>query len=229
MSKLGIEAIKHHKISELKGPMLRGATLMRSLVCLSLKNITISGKVIDLGSNSNMPIEYTFLNDQSNSITLTDLYPRNPETIKLDLEEEFPFNNNEYDTSICFNVLPVIFNSQKMINSIYRITGTKCILTSAFVRQLAPHPQDYVRYTSQGLKLLFENAGFQNIKVIPVGHGPFSLAWSLIENYISNNYLRYYLLHLPWMLDNLLYKLNKNKKDAIMIRSEVASIVIALK
>jgi len=68
-----------------------GKTLTRSLMDESLRGITISGKVLDLGSKTGKSSYYNYLESLPGTyITFTDLYPSDG-IIACDVTKTFPF------------------------------------------------------------------------------------------------------------------------------------------
>lgn len=80
-----------------------------------------------------------------------------------------PVKNNSFDSVFSSQVLEHVTNPQKMIDEVHRILkkdGT-CILTTHMAQVIHGEPHDYFRFTEYGLKELFKN--FKYIEVKPNG------------------------------------------------------------
>lgn len=73
-----------------------------------------------------------------------------------------PFNDNFFDSIVCFEVLEHVFNPDVFLNEANRVLkpGGTALFTVPFVWDEHEQPFDYARYSSFGLKFLFEKNGF---------------------------------------------------------------------
>lgn len=73
-----------------------------------------------------------------------------------------PFEDNSFDSIVCFEVLEHVFEPEKIIQEMYRVLkpGGKLILTTPFIWNEHEIPYDYGRYTYFGLKHLFTKNSF---------------------------------------------------------------------
>lgn len=78
----------------------------------------------------------------------------------------FPFANKEFDSVLCNQVLEHVFEPALFLREVNRVmkTGSKCLFTVPFVWDEHEQPYDYARYSSFGLKFLFEQHGFKVIE-----------------------------------------------------------------
>lgn len=74
----------------------------------------------------------------------------------------FPFPDNHFDSALCNQVLEHVFNPEEFVAEIQRVLkpGGKLLLTVPFAWDEHEQPFDYARYSSFGLKDLFERNGF---------------------------------------------------------------------
>ena len=78
------------------------------------------------------------------------------------------FPDNSFDLIICGQVLEHVFDFQKALKEIYRVSRKYAIIDTPFFYPEHPEPPsfgDYWRFTSQGMQLLLEQAGFKKVKV----------------------------------------------------------------
>jgi SAM-dependent methyltransferase len=75
---------------------------------------------------------------------------------------EIPFEDNYFDSIVCFEVLEHVFNPDIFLMEASRVlkTGGKALFTVPFVWDEHEQPFDFARYSSFGLKSMFEKNGF---------------------------------------------------------------------
>ena len=73
-----------------------------------------------------------------------------------------PFDNGYFDSVVCFEVLEHVFNPDDFLKEANRVLkpGGSAIFTVPFIWDEHEQPFDYARYSSFGLKYLFEKSGF---------------------------------------------------------------------
>lgn len=78
---------------------------------------------------------------------------------------KFPFEDAEFDSILCNQVLEHVFNPDEFLGEIMRVLkpGGRLLLTVPFVWDEHEQPYDYARYSSFGLRALLEKQGFHII------------------------------------------------------------------
>jgi len=78
----------------------------------------------------------------------------------------FPFENETFDSILCNQVLEHVFNPDEFLSEIQRVLKKdgQFLLTVPFCWDEHEQPYDFARYSSFGLKHLFEKHGFEIIK-----------------------------------------------------------------
>ena len=73
-----------------------------------------------------------------------------------------PFETDYFDSVVCFEVLQVIFEPENFLKEINRILkpGGIALFTIPFIWDEHEQPYDFARYSSFGLKHIFEKQGF---------------------------------------------------------------------
>lgn len=91
-----------------------------------------------------------------------------------------PLPANSIDSIVCTQVLGDIVRPEEAIKEFYRIlkSGGVVLLTESFMNELHGEPFDYWRFTKYGLRFLFEQNGFEVIKIEPVGG-----FWAVVAHY----------------------------------------------
>jgi len=150
----------------------RGKTIARTLFNLeigkSVKNIR--GIIIDLGGGFK-PSHERFLEIKTEKIIKVDINEKTEPDIVADLNEHLPFPDSYADTAFLFNVIYILEDPVKTLREINRIlkSGGKLFITSPFVFNEAKEPNDYWRFTSEGLEKLLKESGFHDYFITPSG------------------------------------------------------------
>lgn len=87
--------------------------------------------------------------------------------------KRFPFNDNEFDSVLCSQVLEHVFEPESFIREINRILkiGGYLLITVPFIWEEHEIPYDYARYTSFGISQLFSRNGFEVISIAKTNVG----------------------------------------------------------
>lgn len=144
----------------------------------------IGGVVIDFGGGKGPSYE-RFWSIMPEKFIRVDVNKNVEPDIIADLNELLPFNDNFADTVFLFNVIYILESPEKTLREIKRIlkSGGKLFITSPFVFNEAKEPNDYWRFTSEGLEKLLKESGFNNYFITPVGER-FSAAAYLITPFL---------------------------------------------
>jgi SAM-dependent methyltransferase len=134
-----------------------------------------------------------------------------------------PFKNDYFDSIVCFEVLEHVFNPDDFLKEANRVLkpGGSAIFTVPFIWDEHEQPFDYARYSSFGLKHLFEKSGFtvvtskkylSDLRLLPLLLNTY--IYKVIKKIIANKMS--YLLILPLTTINnifghLFYLFPKNK------------------
>ncbi len=166
----------------------------------------ISGKTLDIGCG-NRPYEYIFSKVEQYIGTNSELYYLDSlssigeENIAVDDGTNLPFEDNNFDSVLNFQVLPVFENPNDFFKEVSRVlkdNGT-FLLTTDFLYPIWNAPHNYWRTTKFGLEKLAVDNGFEVIAIEAFG-GYWVMQARLLE--------RYFLNLLPQFLNR--YKVEKN-------------------
>jgi SAM-dependent methyltransferase len=85
--------------------------------------------------------------------------------------KNIPFDNNSFDSIICFEVLEHIFNPDEILIELNRIlkNNGKALFSIPFCWNEHEIPYDYARYSSFGIKHLMEKNGFRVLEIHKTG------------------------------------------------------------
>lgn len=165
----------------------RGKSLSRTLLNLRCASVRLEGEGIDLGSKDGRASHYRFLNTERATITYSDLEPRAPGVVQLDLTRPFPIESESQDFLMLFHVLEHLPDPNVCLRESCRILrpGGRLIGAVPFLHRVHPDPDDYFRYTGSALKQLARGAGFEDPLIEPIGVGPYTAALSTVFGFIK--------------------------------------------
>lgn len=100
--------------------------------------------------------------------------------------ETLPFENEHFDSVVAFEVFEHVFTPEVILPEIYRVLreGGRVLVTTPFVWPEHEEPYDYARYSTFGLKHLFEKHGFKVVKVSKIGNS-YEIAFQLLSNVVA--------------------------------------------
>lgn len=156
-------------------------TLLRFLQNETFRKITLSGKTLDLGGNSNSQYyDYISIENGSN-ITYSDLHDKSDNVLNMDFTKPFPINDREYDNVIIMNVIEHLDGYDLCLREIKRILKNDGSLTGAVPFLFPVHmvPDDFHRPTESSLYMSLKNSGFTDVEVTPIGFGRWTAAANL--------------------------------------------------
>lgn len=159
------------------GKLYSGQSLLRILMDLEFRNCTIKGKVIDVGGARRPDYFNYFKKDAVVSIETID-----GALHAIDFEKDpLPYSTASVDTVISANVLEHIYNYRFLVSEMCRILKTGGTLQGfvPFLMYYHPDPKDYFRYTKEALYKIFEEAGFEHIRIVTIGRGPFLVNFNM--------------------------------------------------
>ncbi|MCW8897449.1 MAG: class I SAM-dependent methyltransferase [Flavobacteriales bacterium] len=200
----------------------------RAAIYLSVKKYAkaAKGKILDVGSGSK-PYKDLFVN--VTQYIGMDIEVSGHEHTSSDIDvfydgETFPFEDSTIDSLVFFEVFEHVFNPEQFLSEIKRVVkpGGTMVVTIPFIWGEHEQPYDYARYSSFGLKHLFDKHDFEIVE-----HkkylADFRLQFLLINNYLYGFFKKIlpgisaWLLIIPFsFINNLLglifYILPKNEE-----------------
>ena len=179
------------------------------------KIILHDGPVLDMGSKKSITNITNYLTTNE-KINYADKFSKDSEDLIIDLEEVNEINNKTFKNVLLFNVLEHVYNFKNCLKNCYQILDRDGFFygSTPFFFRIHGSPNDYFRYTEQGLIKALEDTGFKNIKVKVLCGGIFICFYnsiSLITMRIP--LLNNILLILCQILDNIIMIFSKNIKD----------------
>jgi SAM-dependent methyltransferase len=187
----------------------------------------ITGDVLDVGCGSK-PYVALF----TNSTSYVGLEYESPilKEKKVDVDftydgKKFPFEDSRYDSVVSFQVLEHVFEPEQFILEMKRVlknNGT-LLITVPFLWDEHEQPFDYARYTSFGLKYLFEKNNFKVVYQKKTLANCSALVQLLIvflyKRVPKNKYMFYFacfFVFFPLNIIGSIVNLTKNSEDFYM-------------
>ncbi len=163
----------------------RGKDLNRTLGNFSLREIELRGKVLDVGGGSGRASYRRFLKVPAGAaFTNLDGKPEAQPDILADIDAGgIPLPDSSFDAALAFNLLEHLADPSTALLEIRRVCRRGGLLVGLvpFLVNVHPDPNDYARFTSQGLSQMLSAAGFSAVEIVPVGAGPFSAGYYQVE------------------------------------------------
>ena len=190
-------------------------SLLRTVQNREFYNQKLEGNVIDLGARNGDASYYKFFDTENAKITFVDKYSDSQNVLNIDLEEDLPIDNAEYDYALSINLFEHIFNVQNLIEETYRILkdGGELVGATPFSKEYHADPNDYYRFTQDFYQKIFQIVGFKEIKIVPVGVGLFHSIANDLTRIIRLKIIRYLIWVLFINLDRLLNRFYKNNHN----------------
>jgi SAM-dependent methyltransferase len=144
------------------------------------------GRLLDLGCGK-VPLYATYRELVTDTICVDwgNTLHKNPHLdLELDLTDNMPFDDNEFDTIILSDVLEHIPVPEHLWKEMARILSKngKIIMNVPFFYWLHEQPHDYYRYTEFALRRFVEISGMQLMQLTSIGGAPEILADILAKN-----------------------------------------------
>lgn len=184
----------------------RGKTIARTLFNWEVfKHVkSVDGVIIDLGGGKSPSYE-RFWNIKPEKFIRVDINEKSEPDVIADLNKPLPFSSDFADAIFLFSVIYILKNPADILKEVNRILkpGGKLFLTSPFIFNEAKEPNDYWRFTSEGLERLLKESGFNEILIKPVGER-FSAAAYLISPFLFFWPVKFAFYTLALILDQLI-------------------------
>jgi len=159
---------------------------------MSIFSSELKGRLLDVGCGSK-PYQELFAVDDYIGLDIDNEASRNRKIADYFYDgKTFPFNEDEYDSVLCNQVLEHVFNPDEFLSEIKRVLkpGGRLLLTVPFVWDEHEQPHDYARYSSFGLKALLDKNGFNVIGYKKIGADA-STIFQLINAYLYKIFVKW--------------------------------------
>lgn len=184
----------------------------RELILYAQKHV--SGKTLNLGAGSGKYRE--IIKEKATEYIAFDMAPgKNVDVVGDALN--LSFDAETFDTVVSTQVLEHVEKPWIMVKEIGRVLKVNgiCILTAPFLTPYHADPHDYFRYTTEGMRSLFENENFEVIECAGYGR-VFTVLSELFRFSLFNPYKKrklgsWKITHSVAKLAKFLDKFSKNE------------------
>ena len=160
------------------GQLLKKKSLLRSVLNHRAKQEFLKGDTLDLGSGKGKGYDKLIPRAPGSNYIFSDNKLRNQ---KIDYETDcLPFQDNQFEDIIFFNVLEHLYNPRNILKEIRRIKKGRLIGSAPFLAWYHKDPHDYVRYTDEALEKIFKECGYEDVKIEIQAIGPYCTAFSQV-------------------------------------------------
>ena len=165
----------------------------------------LSGVMVDLASGSTHPSYSRYWDIKPAKMIRIDYDPNKKPDIVADLNEPLSLEESLADNVFFFNALYIFKNPVSVLSEIRRILkpGGKLFLSAPLIFSESKGPNDYWRFTSEGLRCVLESAGFKEIEIKSFGER-FSAAAYILHPAFLFNFIRLIFYSLAIFLDQLI-------------------------
>ena len=183
-------------------------SLLRVLQIYECTNIKLYGISLEFGAINNKNKTFSnFVVGESKFHYSNKFNNKKSKIFYADLTKKLKISTNKYNNILLFNVLEHLPEYKFAFSEIYRITKKKGNLIGSvpFIYQIHGAPKDYFRFSKHFLELNLKKHRFKQIKVKPLGFGPFVASYSLLFAYLKYiPFLSQLILLLSYILDSVI-------------------------
>ena len=130
----------------------------------------VRGQLLDLGCGR-IPLYEAYKDFVDDNICVD--WSKNNQHIdfSVDLNQELPFNNDQFDTIILSDVLEHIHKPFMLFREMNRVLQNNgvALINVPFLYMIHEHPHDYYRYTHYILKKIIKDSNFKLVSIVPLG------------------------------------------------------------
>jgi SAM-dependent methyltransferase len=146
-------------------------SVLRMLQNEFILTLPITGKVLDMGGGRKA--KYLPLLPLGLDITSVNIDAEFAPTHLVKPGQPLPFQDNSFDTVICFNTLEHIYDATAVLAELHRVVkpGGLVHVTVPFMFRIHGHPDDYFRATPSWWRETFSRIGFAALEFHPLVWG----------------------------------------------------------
>lgn len=197
---------------------MRTTSLLRREEYKALSNLTLQGKVLDVGGSKRSG--YHELIRGEHSFIVANLEESYGTDMVFDAQETWPFEDASFDAVLFINVLEHLYRYEQALDECARVLkeGGKVVGVVPFMFNVHGSPNDHFRYTRSTLELLLAERGFDPIRIQELGTGAFSVIYHCLLGFVRWDWLASLLIPVFSGLDRLVHAL---KPDSAMSAREM--------
>jgi len=181
-------------------------SILRILQMNEFNKLKIKGNCLEFGANHNLKRNFLDNHSTKYKTTFSNINRKNKNFLYLDLQKKTN-HKIKYDNIVIFNVLEHLSDIDQPIENLYFLLKKKGNLygSTPFIYRVHGAPNDYHRFTATFIKKILERKNFTNVKVYPLGLGPFLASISLLRGYLKFiPFINQVLIFISILLDYIL-------------------------
>jgi SAM-dependent methyltransferase len=189
----------------------RGKTIGRILLNQILREHVgaLQGTVLDIAGGSSSYERYVDL--RAAKLVTTNIDPVRRPMVVHDFNTPLPFENESMDSVLTINSLYIVRDPAALAREVQRVlkpSGSWYVI-SPFVFGVTTEPEDYERFTDDGLRRIMNSASLEVVQLIPVG-GRAVAALNLVDMIVPFALPKFLARVLALMVDaTVLKKINR--------------------
>lgn len=190
--------------------IVRGKSVLRSLLNVRLSQEVLEGKTIDIGAGKN--VDYISFVEKKDDVEFLGFDIKTGASVDFECDR-LPADDGYYDTVLFLNVMEHIYNYQHIAGEVLRILkpGGKVVGFVPFLMWYHPDHKDFFRYTHEALEKIFKEAGASSVEIEAISKGPFMAAMHMVLS-STPRVLRPPMCVVLNFLDTIFLKLRPAKK-----------------
>jgi len=167
----------------------------------------LKGICLDLAGGINPSYQRYWSFDQSAKLINTDYNKNKKPDLEVDFNQCLPFEDGYADNIFLFNAIYIVRNPKNFFKEVFRVLkpNGKFYFSSPFILNEAREPDDFRRYTSEGIEMLLKETGCNNFQIIPFGNR-FTAACFILNDFFLFNFIRFIFYSLAVLFDRLVPK-----------------------
>lgn len=194
-------------------------TLLRLAEHRALKELRLSGNVLDLGGDTRS--EYRSLLGKNVAYTTVNINSAARPDILHDLETPLPLEDGTYDHVLLINVLEHIYSRYQLLQEATRVLkrGGSIVIVVPFYFPYHASPSDFWRLTHESLSTEAQQLGLKVVQCRPLGDGVFTARYVALDRLLPASVrsvrfysVRYLAVFLDWALNSMARNLGKQYK-----------------
>jgi SAM-dependent methyltransferase len=171
-------------------------SICRSLQYEALSELSLEGKVLDLGGYQNA--DYLKLIRNIKDVTSVNINPKLKPTLLADLNQPLPYQDEGFDHVISLNTFEHVYNDKLMLKEAIRVLkkGGSFFVTIPFIYRVHGSPSDFHRHTHHYWYQSLLDLGItsSSIKIEPLVWSRTATAFSLVDGSLIKRLIRPFAL-----------------------------------
>jgi len=200
------------KIFDFIRQVYSGKTISRILFNWQVKENcrNLTGVCVDLASGGN-PSYQRYWKLNCDKLIRSEYQDKSKPDIIIDLNKKIPLADNFANNIFLFNALYILKNPEESLKDVNKVlkSGGNLFLSSPFIANEMPEPDDYFRFTSQRLKEMLTAVGFVENKIVSYGER-FTAVVYLLHDFFVFNSVRLVFFSLALLADKIIPKKMRN-------------------